>query len=497
MTNTIKKTKEDFGYSEDLKDFYFQTNSSSQKGSFHTQIRKKDYYWYFLLSSGKNSKKRFKYLCKTFEGKNSEGQTSFQYCLKVLSEKQLEDFKPRIQSNMRIGRLFEEFQGVLLKEEQSDEGRMYESTRSLINSMLRFSDFCKIEDVRFSDIENGRSLKTLIIDYIDFCKKRGLTRNTIKTYLKGVRQFLIWLCDEDIGKGVMSSHPITSEFIKKVFPLRRKDKKSITDRNVFYKHEFYTKMFNVCLHKVGDLWNEFCKIGHQKKSRFHTIGVSSDVTYFISLFQLHSGFRLGEVLTSYRNREYWLNRKDKKNSSTYWENRDGNWFLYLEDFKGRDGIVPVKLHIKSWTKPPCDHKVIKDKKGEVISYDTDLVEVCKNMFRKSSYLFSSSNLNTHTERHISKSHYSNIFKSNMVVGEGFEGYGVNSSHNLRSYFITRMIEDGHDIMDLCEITRHNVNTMLKYYKRFSETSQIKRQTRMDKSRVIKKRSDIPIKDKGS
>ena len=79
----VKKTKEDFGYIEELKDFYFQTNTSSQKGSFHVQKRKKDYYWYFLLSSG-DGKKRFKYLCKTFEGVNSNGETSFQHCLNLI-----------------------------------------------------------------------------------------------------------------------------------------------------------------------------------------------------------------------------------------------------------------------------------------------------------------------------------------------------------------------------------------------------------------------------
>jgi len=502
MVKTLtNKTKEDYGYDEGLNDYFFHTNQHLQKGSFQLQKRKNHYYWYFLLGNdGRDNKKRLKYLCKTFEGKNQVGLTSFQHSLQILVEKQTDDFKSKVVSNMRIGSLLEEFLGVLLKEENSDEGRMYETTRTIQNSIRRFSNFCSLEDVRFEDFKNSRKLKDLIVLYLDYCKKRGLTRNTIKTYLKGVRQFLNWLCDEDLGKGNLSSHPISTDFIKKIYPITRKDKKQITDRNVFYKDEYYHKMYDICVHKVGDLWSDFCENGWSKESRYHTLGVGSDVVYFISLFQLYSGFRLGEILTSYRDRTLWGNRKDKKNSSTYWERRDGVWFLYLEDFKGKDGIVSVELKIRSWCKTNCKNSiVIKDKNGKDLYWETDLVDVCMEMFRESQYLFSSPNIHTHKEKHISNTYYMNIFKDRLVNkgvnGEGWESYGVQSSHNLRSYFITYMINEGYSVEDLCEITRHSVTTMWKYYKRYSENTQIDRQRKMDKSRVIRKRSDLWKDDK--
>ena len=254
-------------------------------------------------------------------------------------------------------------------------------------------------------------------------------------------------------------------------------------------------MLNICGHKVGDLWNDYLKNGDQKKTRFHTKGVGSDIVYFISLFQLYSGFRFGEILMSFRSKDHWLKIKDVKNSSTYWDKRDGVWFLILDDFKGRDGLVPIQYKVKSWVKPPCDHKVVKDKNGKIISYDTDLVDVCKLMFRESQYMFSSPNMVTHKNRHISRTHYSQIFKSIIVEKENFKKFDVEVSHHLRSYFISHMISEGYDIMDLCEITRHSVQTMMKFYKRLSEKTQIKRQSKMDKSRSIVKRQIIRNQDK--
>ena len=493
MSKNTKKTKYDYGYSEEIKETYFQFNPTSRKGSFQLLKKKNDWYWYFLLSgSGGN---RLKYICKTFEGKVN-GKTSFQYCLDVLSQKQLEDFQPKLQSSMRIGKLIDEYIGHLLKENNDTDGRMYETIQSLKNSINRFDDFTKIEDVRFGDIENGRKLKEIIKNYIEFCKNRGLTRHTTKTYVKGVKQFLDWLSDEDSGRGLISSHPITTQFINKVYPPTRKDTKGSIN-NLSYKREHYDTMFNTCLHKVRDLWTEFIENGsrHVKKSRFHTEGVGSDIVYFISLFQLHSGFRFGEILTSYRSKKYWEKRVDKKNSSTYWDKRKGGWLLILEDFKGKDGIVPFDLSIRTWVKPSCKTKTVKDKNGKVLYYDTQLVEICKMMFRESQYMFSSSNINTHKNRHMSKTHYSQIFKSIMVEKEKFKKYDVTKSHNLRSYFISHMISEGQSLTDLSKITRHSIQTMMKFYERLGEEVQIERQERLNKSRTILKRRDIRNQDK--
>ncbi len=492
MTKTLtNKTKEDFGYTEDLKDYFFKINSHLKRGSFQLQKRKEHYYWYFLLSSdGRDNKKRLKYLCRTFEGKNNEGDNSFQHSLQILVEKQKNDFQSKVNSNVRVSKLLDEYMSVLLKEENSDVGRMYETTQTLLNSIRRFDDFCKIQDVRFVDFENDKKLRVLVQDYLTFCKKRGLSRNTIKTYLKGVRQFLNYLSDDDIGSGVLNSHNITSEFLNKIYKVTRTDKRMISEKNVQYEDKYYRIMYETCIDKVRDVYTDYCENGHKKESRYHTSGVGSDIVYFISLFQLYTGFRVSEILTSYRNRESWSNRQDKKNSSTYWGKKDDEWILYLEDFKGRDGVVSVDLNIRTWCKTNNkSSKVVNDKNGKVLYYDTNLVDVCLELFRESDYLFSSSNMNTHKNRHISKTYYMNLFKKILSnTGEesqGWEKYGVKSSHNLRSYFITYMIHQGYSVEQLSEITRHSVMTMYKYYKRYSEKTSISTQKKLDKSRVIR------------
>jgi len=61
---------------------------------------------------------------------------------------------------------------------------------------------------------------------------------------------------------------------------------------------------------------------------------------------------------------------------------------------------------------------------------------------------------------------------NGTKGEGWENYDVLSSHDLRDYFISECI---HSMKlkpeELAQITRHSVQTMMKYYKRDSEETQ--------------------------
>ncbi len=137
-----KKTKYDYGYSDEIKDTFFLYNTTNKKGSFQLLKKKNDWYWYFLLSgSGGN---RLKYICKTHEGKVN-GLTSFQYCLEILKEKLENDFQPKNQSSMRIGRLIDEYLSQLLKENEDTNGRMYETIQSLKNAdgLVVGSAICK------------------------------------------------------------------------------------------------------------------------------------------------------------------------------------------------------------------------------------------------------------------------------------------------------------------------------------------------------------------
>ena len=177
------------------------------------------------------------------------------------------------------------------------------------------------------------------------------------------------------------------------------------------------------------------------------------------------------------------------------------WFLYIDNYKGVSSSVPIEVKIRSWVKPPnWKGKPTKlDKKGEPLYWDTPLVEVCMEMFRSSPFLFSSPNLYTKRDKHYGKSYYSNIFRIKMVSkgggSEGWESYGVLSSHSLRDYFITHGINNGMSLEDLSQITRHLPSTLWKYYMMYSEEHQLKRKRELDKVVVIGKRSDVMVEDK--
>lgn len=499
----VNKTKEDFGYNEGLKTFWFQTHSDLPRGSFSILKRSNKYYWYFQLPSGFSSgtKTRMKYLCPTFDGLDNEGMNSFQKCLQVLQKRYSNNFEKITHESTKISTLIDEYIGIINREENSDEGRKIETTQSIKNGCNRFRDFCLMSDLRFTDLKNGKTLKSVIKKYLEYCKKRHLKRGTIRTYLKHIRGFLNWLSDEDVGKGIISSHPISSEFISKIYPTTRLERKGIGVRNVYYKDEYWDKMYQTCVQKVNELWNDFCRNGWTREHTNQPLGVGSDVVYFISLFQLYSGFRVSEILRSFRSMNFWKERNDKKNSSSYWNKRNGVWYLYIEDFKGTDSSVPVEVMIRSWDKPPhWKGKPTKtDKMGKPLYWDTPLVEVCMEMFRQSQFVFSSPNLKSHNDRHYGITYYMNLFKIRMVSrgvgGEGWERYGILSSHHLRSYFITYSINQGMSLENISQLTRHSPTTLWKYYLRHSEDGQLKRQREMDESRVIKSKSQVDKRDK--
>lgn len=510
MTNQNKITKEDLGYNEGLKKLWFQSNTHLPSGSFVIQYRKGRPYWYYLLGSdGQKNTKRLKYLCSSFEGTNDEGYTSFQVCLGVLVGKFEENFIPKTRDTTKIVDLIDEYIGTILKEEGSDEGRKRDTTQGIVNGCRQFKNYCLMNNTTFRDFKTPKSLKKIIIEYKDYCKVRRnppLKRNTIRTYLKKVRGFLEWLSDEDIGRkegGLLPVNPITSQFISKIYPPTRQEKREVGSRNLYYEHKYWSEMYNICVHKVGELYRDYVKNGWSRDNQNQPLGVGSDVVYFISLLQIHSGFRLREVLGSHRNRQYWEDRKDKKNSSTYWRKKGDNWFLYIEDFKGKSSIVPINQTIRVWSKdgqPPnwVGEPTRVDKNGKPHYWDVQFIDVCLEMFRESPYLFSSPNYKSHQDRHYSLTYYMNLFRQIMVSkgvgGEGWESYGVLTSHDLRDYFITYQIDEGMDMTELSLITRHSIQTLMKYYLRQSEKGQLVRQTKMDKSRIVRSKKSLNQKE---
>ena len=215
--------------------------------------------------------------------------------------------------------------------------------------------------------------------------------------------------------------------------------------------------------------------------------------YFISLFQLYSGFRIGEILTSFRNIDYWNDRLDKKNSSSYWNKIDNDWYLMI-DWKNKESSVPITLKIRSWVKPRgIEIEPTKDKNGKTLYWDTNLVDVCMVMFRESPFLFSSPNTRSHKLGHYSKTYIMNLVKQMIVNkgvgGEGWIEHGINSSHDFRDYFITHKLGSGTPIQEVSRITRNSIQTIEKFYLRLDTETQLRIQTELDKTRIIKTKKE--------
>ena len=63
----------------------------------------------------------------------------------------------------------------------------------------------------------------------------------------------------------------------------------------------------------------------------------------------------------------------------------------------------------------------------------------------------------------------NLFKERLVNSEdcNWKKYGIQSSHHLRSYFVSYMFLQDVRVEDVIEITGHSYNTAMDYYRRIN------------------------------
>ena len=494
-----KRTKEDFGYSIGEERMMFKYNPSVPKGNFSIVPLQGFYYWYYQLGIKRpQDKTRMKYLTKCYEGANKKGETSFYIAIQKLIKKVSSDFTTQATNNTKLSNLITDYISVIELEREDNQFRRKETTTSIINSASQFRSWVVNRDIRLSEVLGLKQLKQVVKDYLQYISEKpspsgkiGLAHNTKKTYLKNVRWFFEWLEDEDVGRGVLPMNPITKDFCKKILPPNIMDKSGTTERNFLYESHWYDEMFNTCLKKVRDLWNDFIENGHTRGSTNQPLGVGSDIVYFISLLQIDSGFRMGEVLTSYRSRDDYLESDDRKynNSYTYWEKRDDVWCLFM-NWKGKESIVPITTMIRSWKEPKFDGVEVEmtTRKDGSHYWDTSIIDVCMKMFRPSPFLFSSPNRKSNKLGHYSRTQYSNNVKYMLSVkghnSYGWEGYGIFSSHDFRDYFITHKLNSGMSIEDVSSITRNSIQTIQKYYLRMDFSGQLKRQKVLDDTRKV-------------
>lgn len=486
MKKDIQKsrTKEDFGYQESDKNFYFTTNPHIRKGSFRVKRKKDEYYWYFARRNEKG-KVIDRYLGKAFIGESEDdGLTSFQDALRRLTQRENDNYHSTKIKQRSVTKYIDEYI-------EENVGKMNESGGLRKPTLLQHNNGVRVfqrwiagKNYRLHNIEQSSRWKLVIKDYTEFLIKHSkvngspYTPMTIKTYLKNTKVFHEWLEDKEFGKGVIDNNPITSDYIQKLRTrMVPRTTARFDRRNKYFSKQSYEVMLTDCVTEVGNLWRDFNdNEGYIPREHINQPDnvVGSGVVWFVSLLQLSLGFRVGEVLTSYRRENYWDKRFDKKNSSTFWYKQDGVWILEL-DWKGKCSVVPTndleRLTIRTWKKPiGWKGKPSGFNKTEGY-FDTHIIDVARTMFRESPFLFSSPNHTAHNERHYSLSQYSMNFKRKCVVEKGWENFGIKSSHDLRDAFITYNIQSGTDPYYLSQITRHKVSTMMRYYRRENIDSQ--------------------------
>ena len=470
-----KKLKELYGWNETLEKFSISTNPKLKKefpGSFRIKKHKGKLFWYYRLSNG--VKGRDKYLCSVEPNDLEPNQTSFEYALGILNEKLHSNFVMGIRNKSYLHTYITPY-----KEFIDEDKHLTSSVKSgRRNTIDRFGSWSKNEGVRLNIVPTNE-MKNTFLKYIKFLENKGLQKSSIKAQLQIVRYFLNWLCEDKLldGAELFPSHPISvnlqNELLKKHITTIPKEIKS-------FKNSYYTEGYEMCNKKIQSIWQGYCE-NNGKLDRIrdkngkinqppHMIG--RDIVYFISYLQIRMGFRLSEVFYSYRNRDVYNDfhiPNYPNEMASYWEKSEDGWIIHIKKSKNKDRSVPFTDTIRSWVIPPSEEllkvsECVLDKKGNPLYWDTPFVDVCMELFPNSYYLFPSPNQKNHSNSKRSKTYYMNEFKIEMVLKNGWDKFGINSSHDLRRFFVSHSITNTElSPFQISQITGHNIATMEKFY----------------------------------
>lgn len=393
-------------------------------------------------------------------------------------EKSRDDYVSQSQRNKPIHKLVDDY--IHYTESRIDINST--TIENKCRSVRHFGRWTRESGINISIIPD-KKLREVVKDYVKFLSTRDLkgdnrtgklSRGSIKIYLQNVRYFFDWICrknDED-GLELFPSHDFTTEyqnFLLKTLVI--KPKKNSLDRK--FSKESYKMVYKDCLKVIRNTWIHYTRKGklpeikdsNGKVNQPQTVG--TDIVYFISFLQLRYGFRIGEILLSYRNHSVYQEIGESRNQSSFFIKKDGVWYLQIINSKKKDRIVPIVDTIFSVFPPPNNipYTTVKNETGKEYTYRTNIVDVIMEIFPSSYYSFPSPNLHTKENRPYSINYYMNLFKKYGVMESEWEKYGISSSHNLRSFFISYCIHDGWTPNQICSITGHTINTMYKYYVR--------------------------------
>jgi integrase len=478
--NQQEELKTKYGWSKSFEDFFLKSNSifkSDYKGSFKIKKQNEKLFWYYQLSQ--RVKNRNKYLCSVEPKDLGKNQTSFEYCCNLLIERIQSDFTISSRNKSHLSSYIFMYEQHLNEEiiETYSKSRKKGTIKGMLSSITDFKRFCVDNDVKLYQVPQ-KEFKTTLINYIKDLVKREIKKSTIKSHIQDIRYFLDYLTNEKPkGLGVINSHPLTISFQNDILLNFYVPKPPPYEPKLFTE-DGYNKIYSECVKRIRDIWTNYCKEGKLERIKdkngkvnqpFHFLG--RDIVWFVSLLQIRGGFRVGEVLYSYRSRDVYNfhhHKVNPKDMGSYWDKTEDGWVLVIKNSKGKDRVVPFTDTIRTWVEPPKHIKsnLVKDENGHNLYWDTNLIDVIMELFPNSFYTFPSPNQSEKPNQPRSITYYMNTFKELCVTQSNWEQYGIISSHNLRSFFISYSIRmENVTPLEVCTITGHSIQTMETYYLR--------------------------------
>ena len=393
--------------------------------------------------------------------------------------------------------------------------------RRRVSVLSEFKVFCDARKIKTVHISKSEEFRVTIKEYFLVLKNRGkksrdgvevsknkLSRATIKLHMQSIRMFLNWMCKpkSENGRGLLKQHSITTDYqnflLDDEMGVVQQSQKIFED----FSKENYEKVVGDCQKYIGDIWKLYCKydgdiekireqrLSYNKKLKDGTLSgsthknqpkemvVMSDVVFFVSFIQIAYGTRISEILQSYRNYEIWDEFAENKKTSvsSYFKRVDGNdggmdyYHLEIRNSKKKNRTIPITDVIYSWKQPPSGVPSVMRERNETDKFDiweTNIVDVIFELFKPTNHAktFPSPNLNEKPNKGYSNNWYMNLFKSRCVNSDdcNWKQYGIQSTHHLRSYFVSYMFLQDVRVEDVIEITGHSYSTAMGYYRRIN------------------------------
>lgn len=466
-----------YGWNEELEENFKTTirNTHQVDGFWIVKKGGNKYYWYFRLLG---DKRKDIYLCEL----NKTFSQSFNVLINKLSgsHNKSSNKKPLVSF----------IDQYLLDLENRGRNQIdnitFETVKNRSTGIKDFRTYCEKHYLTLGSIDSDPTHSRLVIkNWVDTLIKRQLKKGTIKSYMKSVR---LMIQDFSRGKeftrgyGLIKNNFFTNEYQKNLL-----DDTTITvkeDKIREYRDEYYWEVRRLCLGKIREIWMDYCENkqvtpirDRNNKINQPSNSLGNDVVYFISFLQLISGSRVKEILHSFVDREMMEEHRNLHNtpssqSYSFWEydRKNHSYFLTIK-MKRKFRKVPFFEVIHSYHKPPehipCKYVSLKRKQnGYNGYYQTNLIDVLFELSSNDWFMFPSPNLYSNKQSPRSLNYYLNTFNKIMKGEHKLSRYGINTTHNLRSYFISFMIRgDKMTPLQLSELVGHTLQVMEERYKR--------------------------------